>query len=251
MAGPGSRAAAYFIDFMILFLFCYIMVNLLANILILLLQNVVIESRELAAAIASLVFFAIYNGYFIVLEWLMNGQTPGKRLLHIRVIKQGGYALRFYDTLSRNLLRVIDFLPFFYGVGLVSLLLTRDSRRLGDLVAGTLVVYQEPEQVESIYADLPPADENDEPIPAIKTASIPDPLISLALEYLQIRDELSPRARQEIALELMNLIRRTSGLAPRSSRSVESFLASIIRSVVRNPSSTSQTPLEDSSESLS
>ena len=88
--------------------------------------------------------FALYNGYFILLEWLLNGQTPGKRLLHIRVIKQGGYALRFFDTLLRNLLRVVDFLPLFYGVGLTSLLLTRDSQRVGDLVAGTLVVYQEP-----------------------------------------------------------------------------------------------------------
>lgn len=236
---------------MIMFLFCYIMVNLLINIMVVLMDQIVIESREWAAGIASLVFFAIYNGYFIVLEWVMNGQTPGKRLLHIRVIKQGGYALRFFDTLSRNLLRVIDFLPFFYGVGLVSLLLTRDSRRLGDLVAGTLVVYQEPEETESFLADLPPADENDESIPATKTAAIPDKLISLALEYLQIRNELAPRARQEIALELVNLIRRTSGLAPRSTQSVEHFLSSIIRSVVRNPSSTSQTPLEDSSESLS
>lgn len=236
---------------MIMFFFCYMLVNLFINIMVVLMDQIVIGSREWAAGIASLVFFAIYNGYFIVLEWLMNGQTPGKRLLHIRVIKQGGYALRFFDTLSRNILRVVDFLPFFYGVGLVSLLLTRDSRRLGDLVAGTLVVYQEPEEVESTYADLPPADETEEPIPATKTASIPDKLISLALEYLQIRNELSPRARQEIALELVNLIRRSSGLSPRSTQSVESFLASIIRSVVRNPSSTSPTRFEDSDESLS
>ena len=72
------------------------------------------------AAIGFLLMFALYNGYFILLEWLLNGQTPGKRLLHIRVIKQGGYALRFFDTLLRNLLRVVDFLPLFYGVGLMS-----------------------------------------------------------------------------------------------------------------------------------
>ena len=113
------------------------------------------DSQLWIAAIAALVSFALYNGYFILLEWLLNGQTPGKRLLHIRVIKQGGYALRFFDTLLRNLLRVIDFLPLFYGVGLTSLLFTRDSQRLGDLVAGTLVVYQEPVETDSLLPDLP------------------------------------------------------------------------------------------------
>ena len=110
--------------------------------------------RRRSAVLAS---FALYNGYFILFEWLLNGQTPGKRMLHVRVIKQGGYALRFFDTLLRNLLRVVDFLPLFYGVGLTSLLLTRDSQRLGDLVAGTLVVYQEPVETESLLADLPAA----------------------------------------------------------------------------------------------
>jgi uncharacterized RDD family membrane protein YckC len=80
-----------------------------------------------AAALGGLLLFALYNGYFILFEWLWNGQTPGKRLLHVRVIRQGGYALRFFDTLLRNLLRVIDFLPLFHGVGLVGMLLTRDS----------------------------------------------------------------------------------------------------------------------------
>ena len=114
----------------------------------------------------TLVSFALYNGYFILFEWLLNGQTPGKRLLHIRVIKQGGYALRFFDTLLRNLLRVVDFLPLFYGVGLTSLLLTRDSQRLGDLVAGTLVVYQEPVQTESLLPDLPAPEESEPPLAA-------------------------------------------------------------------------------------
>ena len=124
-----------------------------------------LESQLWIAAIAGLVSFALYNGYFILLEWLLNGQTPGKRLLHIRVIKQGGYALRFFDTLLRNLLRVIDFLPLFYGVGLTSLLLTRDSQRVGDLVAGTLVVYQEPVETDSLLPDLPAPEESELPLP--------------------------------------------------------------------------------------
>src|SRR5262249_54993175 len=126
-----------------------------------------------AAAVASLLAFAIYNGYFIFFEWLLNGQTPGKRLLHIRVIQQGGYALRFFDTLLRNLLRVVDFIPLFYGVGLVSLLMSRNSQRLGDLVAGTLVVHQEPVATGSLLEDFPEAAVADESMPAAQLAAIP------------------------------------------------------------------------------
>ena len=158
------------------------------------------------------------------LEWLLNGQTPGKRMLHVRVIKQGGYALRFFDTLLRNLLRVIDFLPLFYGVGLTSLLFTRDSQRLGDLVAGTLVVYQEPVQTDSLLADLPAAPRNrNRRCRPRSWRRFPNEAISLADEYLRSRTELAPRPRQEIAAELVDLIRETSGLEPRPTRASRAF----------------------------
>ena len=166
------------------------------------------------------------------------------------MIKQGGYALRFFDTLLRNLLRVVDFLPLFYGVGLTSLLLTRDSQRLGDLVAGTLVVYQEPVETDSLLPDLPAPDESEPPLPAEQLAAIPDEAISLADEYLRSRTELAPRPRQEIAAELVDLIRETSGLEPRPAQSVESFLASVVRQVEQAPPWSSQTPAEAEFPSL-
>ena len=64
----------------------------------------------------------------------------------------GGYALRFPDTLLRNLLRAVDFLPLFYGVGLMSLLLTRHCQRIGDIIAGTLVVYQDRSSADDILS---------------------------------------------------------------------------------------------------
>jgi hypothetical protein len=189
----------------------------------------------------TLVLFALYNGYFILFEWLWNGQTPGKRLLHIRVIKRGGYALRFFDTLLRNLLRVVDFLPFFYGVGLASLLFTRDSQRLGDLVAGTLVVYQEPVETESLLPDLPAIEES-ELLPAEQLAAVPGEVIALASEYLGSRAELAPRPRQELAAELVSLIRQSSGLEPRPAQGVESFLAGVVRQSEQSPPWSSPAP---------
>lgn len=188
-----------------------------------------VDSGLWISAIAALLAFTLYNGYFIVFEWLWNGQTPGKRLLHVRVIKHGGYALRLFDTLLRNLLRAIDFLPAFYGVGLTSLLLTRDSQRVGDLVAGTLVVYQEPVETDSLLPDLPAFDQSEEPMPAAALAAIPADVTSLVSEYLDSRTELAPRPRQEVAAELVELIRETSGLEPRPAQGVENFLAAVVR----------------------
>jgi uncharacterized RDD family membrane protein YckC len=244
LAGPGSRAAAYFVDLLIMFMAAQVLANLLAAFLIMVFSAVSADSKLWAGALVTLAFFAVYNGYFILLEWLMNGQTPGKRLIHIRVIKQGGYALRFFDTLLRNLLRVVDFIPFFYGVGLLSLLLTRDSQRLGDLVAGTLVVYQEPVETESLLPDLPALEESELLLPAAQLTAIPGEVISLAGQYLSGREELAPRARQEVGAQLVDLIRGVSGLEPQPTQSVESFLAAVVRQSEQTPPLSSQTPAQ-------
>jgi uncharacterized RDD family membrane protein YckC len=86
-------------------------------------------------------------------EWLLpawfeavwGGQTPGKRLFGIAVLNDDGTPLRWPGALTRNLLRAVDFLPFLYGIGLVAMLLNRDFKRLGDLAAGTVVVYHSKE----------------------------------------------------------------------------------------------------------
>jgi hypothetical protein len=83
-------------------------------------------------------------------EWLLpawleaawRGQTPGKRVMRLAVLNDDGTPVRWPAALTRNLLRAVDFLPFLYGVGLVSMLANRDFKRLGDLAAGTVVVYQ-------------------------------------------------------------------------------------------------------------
>jgi uncharacterized RDD family membrane protein YckC len=76
------------------------------------------------------------------LEALWRGQTPGKRAMRLAVLNDDGTPVRWPAALTRNLLRAVDFLPFCYGVGLVSMLANRDFKRLGDLAAGTVVVYQ-------------------------------------------------------------------------------------------------------------
>ncbi len=88
-----------------------------------------------------LVQFVLFWGYFTLFEAFWNGQTPGKRLLKIRVLGDSGRPITLFESMARNLLRIIDFLPSLYLMGVVTMLLNRQGKRLGDLLAGTLVVH--------------------------------------------------------------------------------------------------------------
>lgn len=93
-------------------------------------------------AIIGLIFFLLQWGYFSLFEAFWNGQTPAKRVLKLRVIQQNGQQIGFFHALSRNLLRVVDGIPGFYFVGIIFLFATKRAQRLGDLVAGTIVVHE-------------------------------------------------------------------------------------------------------------
>lgn len=97
-------------------------------------------------AILIFVFFLVTWGYYAAFEALWNGQTPGKRWAGIRVIKESGRPINVFEAISRNFVRIVDYLPGFYGVGVVTMLLNRKQRRLGDFVAGTLVVHETSER---------------------------------------------------------------------------------------------------------
>lgn len=93
-----------------------------------------------------LFYFLLYWGYYSLFEAFWNGQTPGKRLLKIRVIKDSGRQITLFEALARNLLRVVDMLPSFYLVGVITILCNWEQKRLGDLVAGTIVVHERREE---------------------------------------------------------------------------------------------------------
>jgi len=86
--------------------------------------------------------FAFLWGYFALFEAFWNGQTPGKRVMKIRVIKDTGRQITFFEALARNLLRFVDGLPGAYLVGVITMLCNKSQKRLGDLVAGTIVIHE-------------------------------------------------------------------------------------------------------------
>lgn len=102
------------------------------------------EMPKWTIAILIIVIFLIFSGYFILFEWLWNGQTPGKRLLKLRVIREDGRPITIWEAIARNLLRIFDAIPGFvfpvYSIGLISIFLNKRDQRIGDLFAGTVVV---------------------------------------------------------------------------------------------------------------
>lgn len=143
LAGPVVRAYAWIIDMgirMLVYLLAFYVLSLLGGI----------------------GWSMILIGLFL-LEWfypvffeLRNGQTPGKTAMGIQVVNDNGTPISFSASMIRNLLRAVDALPFFYGFGLITMLLNKDFRRLGDLAAGSLVVYKDRVKQISTLPEIEP-----------------------------------------------------------------------------------------------
>ncbi len=133
-ASPTVRGYAWAIDTLLFGLFMCVVVLLL---------NISLGSSKLTLGILLVITFVSYWGYPILCEVYNKGQTVGKRLLHLRVVREDGLPVGWRESCLRNLLLPADFLPFMYLSGLVCMLFDTRFRRIGDLAAGTLVVYHE------------------------------------------------------------------------------------------------------------
>ena len=150
VAGIGARFIAALIDTVLLGVGLLLLNILLAVLLSLIGSDALVlfdlEAQEpgwiegLVIALYALLNFAVLWGYYILFELLWNGQTPGKRVAKIRVVRLDGSPIGFIEAAVRNLVRIVDFFPMGYGVGFVTMFLNRRARRLGDFAAGTLVI---------------------------------------------------------------------------------------------------------------
>jgi uncharacterized RDD family membrane protein YckC len=139
LAGIGSRFIAILVDYLIWGAALFVL-GLMAAIIIPALHVFGGVSANWAVGIVFLIVFLLQWGYFALFEAFNNGRTPGKRVARIRVIHQSGRGINFVESLARNLVRFVDYLPGFYAVGIVAMFMSRRHQRLGDMVAGTLVV---------------------------------------------------------------------------------------------------------------
>ncbi|MDE3062716.1 MAG: RDD family protein [Acidobacteriota bacterium] len=145
VAGIGSRFVALLID-MLIWLAAVALLTLLSWWLRPAVAAFSKISAQWQAAVYVFVLFVLNWGYFTLFEAFWGGRTPGKRLFGIRVIQRSGRSIGLLESMARNLLRFVDQIPFCYAVGAIAIFVTRQHQRLGDLVAGTLVVREQAQE---------------------------------------------------------------------------------------------------------
>lgn len=148
LAGPVTRFLAWLVDAASVMAVFTIMEGLF--------QAIGALNSDFAVALSILTYFIISIGYRIILEWLWNGQTVGKRLFQLYVMDAQGLNLQFSQIVVRNLFRFLDSLPGLYLVGGTACLLSSNAQRVGDFAANTIVVWKQsiPEpDLDSILAD--------------------------------------------------------------------------------------------------
>lgn len=233
IAGFGSRFLAALMDH-ILLLAIFSLLGVLLAFLTSLSPTLPVGPQELLVTFlggSGLLFL----GYFIFFEMLWNGQTPGKRQAGIRVIRDNGTPITLTESLLRNLVRVVDLLPFYYGVGLVSTLLSRQGKRLGDYAAGTLVVKEHT---------------SDEPVPAAVASTARDDALAALLpllarlgaretaaveQFVERRDALDPAVRATLARQITAAVQSAlPSLPPHVPDDPETFLEFVYAALLRS-----------------
>jgi len=228
LAGLGSRGVAVLIDSIIQMVLGLLMV------IGLLLLGVSLDPLAGGWAMAAIILggFAVFNGYFLFFEVVWNGQTPGKRNAGIRVIRADGFPLDFRGALLRNLMRTVDVLPSFYGVALLVVFFDANNRRLGDMVAGTLVVREReldadgPEGSGSAWQAAPLASDTPLPLHLLEADHL-----ALAETFLRRRSQLPSDVRTVMAKDAADRLRAQMRLSPQEA--LVGFDETLLETVVR------------------
>jgi uncharacterized RDD family membrane protein YckC len=269
IAGIGSRFIAILVDYLILIIGGFVL-SLLLIIVLAAVHAFAGWAENWIIGFVLILAFLVNWGYFALFEFFWNGRTPGKRAAKIRVIHRSGRALSFVEALARNLVRFVDYLPGFYAVGVISIFFSKQNQRLGDMVAGTLVVHDK--EIETphwgeigsrTYTEAytprwgeignrtitaatfaPPAPERSPMAPPHLSVVLPTPaLTKLSGSDLQVlegffarRLDMELNVRAALAQRIASAICAKSGLTIPEGASVETFLEAVahqLREVAR------------------
>ncbi len=208
VAGIGYRCLAWLVDATILFFFwvtAYFVFSLLVSDVL----GVFRGLSGFAQTLLAVGIFATQWMYWTLAEVFFHGQTPGKRLLRIRVVRVDGSPIGVYESAVRNLLRAVDFLPLLYAVGTLSMLFTRQHRRLGDLLAGTVLVREERFDLSKYTAPVQPSPEALSAVAPTGSGRLESEEVELILAFLERAPWLEPDARRHLGTRM---VERLGGL---------------------------------------
>jgi len=192
VAGAGSRSYAFLVDWHIRALIALAWF-FTATIIVVGSPGKLNQATDRQALLIALPAMLIYFLYHPVLEVVMRGRTPGKRLAGVRLVTRFGGTPSVGALLVRNVFRLLDSLPAFYMVGLVTALVTRDAVRIGDMAAGTLLVRDGTASVAALDA-----------LAGVARDTTHDPvLIDLAQDLLRRWEELAPERRETLARSVL------------------------------------------------
>ena len=223
IAGLGSRFLALLADTAIQIVLAFF-VLIVGSLIGVGLATVGGLGPQWVVAIVVILLFLLNSGYFALFEIFWNGQTPGKRYAQVRVIKDDGRPIGAYEAIVRNALRLVDMLPAMYGIGLISIFMSRKSKRLGDFVAGTVVVHEKTLEGIRPYVET----KTDETLPPIDTAKVTLEEVRLIETFLNRRDHLEPVVRTTMATQIANRLADKMDLKiygwPRTERFLEAVM---------------------------
>ena len=197
LAGVGSRFVSAIVDLTI-------------QILLILALYVVFRLSELggyAAAVYTIFSFVVVFGYDVFFEVLASGRTLGKRWNGLRVVRAGGQPITLLPSMARNVLRLVDFLPFGYLVGIISVLWTRRNQRLGDLVAGTLVIRERRTRAIEQMPIAAPEPHARAEAAMLDTSALTADELAATRRFLARRFEIDDDARRELAHTMAERLR--------------------------------------------
>jgi uncharacterized RDD family membrane protein YckC len=221
LAGIGSRFLALAADTLLQLAVAWVLVMVFAASAI----SLSLFSTSAGLWTLAILIFALFSvqfGYFALFEALWNGQTPGKRWTHLRVIKDSGRPISAYDAILRNLLRIVDSLPTMYATGLITMLISRENKRVGDYAAGTVVIHEKPLQgVSSIWQQSatpaqPPAAR---PFPRLTVGEL-----QLVEAFLDRRGSLEPHVRRAMAQQIAERLAERWSVPSEERPDAEKFL---------------------------
>lgn len=229
VAGLGSRFLAWLADAAVLIVLGFVGV-MLGGVL-------EIGRAGLGDAIIGLWIFALSWGYFLLFEWLWHGQTPGKRLFGIRVIQMNGTGVSFFQSAARNIVRVVDALPAFYGLGFAVGVCNRYQRRLGDWAAGTLVVHMERQArpIQTMTENPTEAGHFSEALLRQRLGQLSRPQQQTLIDLCLRRDQLRVSDRARLFRAVVDYLKSRLDLSPAEHQSDEKFILQLVGVLCHEP----------------